>query len=50
MALNRPATGKILAAEDTLSEASVLRDFLDTQGYTVINAFDGEEALIKARV
>jgi len=49
-ALNRPATCKILAAEDALSEASVLRDFLDTQGYTVISAFDGEEALIKARV
>ena len=41
---------KILAAEDALDEARVLTDFLDAQGYTVINAFDGEEALIKARV
>jgi class 3 adenylate cyclase len=47
---HQPTDCKILAAEDTVAEASVLRDFLDTQGYTVISAFDGEEAVIKARV
>lgn len=41
---------KILAAEDTPEEARVLTDFLDAQGYAVINAFDGEEAVIKARL
>ena len=41
---------KILAAEDTPDEARVLTEFLDAQGYTVIHASNGEEALIKARV
>ncbi len=41
---------KILAAEDVLDEARALSEFLDAQGYTVINAFDGEETVIRARV
>jgi class 3 adenylate cyclase len=41
---------KILAVEDTPDEARVLTDFLGAQGYTVISAADGEEAVIKARV
>jgi class 3 adenylate cyclase len=45
--LNR---AKILAAEDVPDEARVLTEFLDAHGYTVINAYDGEEAVIKARV
>ncbi|HET7091148.1 MAG TPA: response regulator [Anaerolineae bacterium] len=43
-------TAKILAAEDAPDEARVLIDFLGAQGYTVIQAADGEEAVIKARV
>ena len=43
-------TAKILAAEDAPDEARVLIDFLGAQGYTVIQAADGEEAIIKARV
>jgi len=43
-------TAKILAAEDVPDEARVLYDFLGAQGYTVIQAVDGEEAVIKARV
>ncbi len=43
-------TAKILAAEDVPDEARVLFDFLGAQGYTVIQAADGEEAVIKARV
>ena len=41
---------KILAAEDTPDEADVLSEFLDACGYSVINAYDGIEAVIKARV
>lgn len=41
---------KILAAEDTPDEADVLSEFLDACGYLVINAYDGIEAVIKARV
>lgn len=41
---------KILTAEDTPEEARVLTDFLGAQGYAVIHAANGEEALIKARV
>ncbi|HLF25183.1 MAG TPA: adenylate/guanylate cyclase domain-containing protein [Anaerolineae bacterium] len=44
------STAKILTAEDMPDEARALSEFLDAQGYTVINAFDGEETLIKARV
>ena len=48
--MNLQPLRKILAAEDTLDEAHVLADFLDAQGYIVISAFDGEEAVIKARL
>ena len=41
---------KILAAEDAPDEARALSDFLGAQGYTVIRAADGEEAVLKARV
>lgn len=47
---HRQPTVKILAAEDTPDEAQALADFLDAQGYEVINAYDGEETVIKARV
>jgi class 3 adenylate cyclase len=41
---------KILTAEDTPAEAEMLSEFLGAQGYQVINAYDGIEAIVKARV
>jgi len=37
--------GTILIAEDNLSNMKLLKDILDFQGYTIIEAYDGKAAL-----
>jgi len=41
---------KVLIAEDSLVIRAVLREDLEAQGYTVVEAADGEEALTASRV
>ena len=39
----------ILAVDDTTENLEILRMRLEAQGYEVVEAFDGEEGLAKAR-
>jgi len=43
------AKKRILVVEDEVELANTIKDWLETNRYTVITALDGEEALAKAR-
>jgi CheY-like chemotaxis protein len=43
------AIQKILVVDDSAVERYHLTDFLSQQGYSVIEAMDGEDAIVKAR-
>ena len=44
----RPSTTRILVADDTLSSRELLRTILESSGYEVVEAEDGEQVLERA--